>query len=87
MQFADSLTGAMALLVGCFWGLAAFRLYEAAGVLLLVAGVFGVIVIIARLPSAFIDERVLLREWRRKRRSRRANRRAARQGGSHVASS
>ena len=84
MQFADGLTAGMTLLVGCFWGLAVNGLHEGAGVLLILAGALAGLVIIARLPSAFINERVLFHEWRVMRRSRRPNRGTSRHEGSHV---
>ena len=87
MQFADGLTAGMTLLVGCFWGLAVIGLHEGAGILLILAGTLAGLVIIARLPSAFINERVLFHEWRVRRRSRRPNRGASRHEGSHVHSS
>jgi hypothetical protein len=69
MQFADGLTSVMTVFVACFWGLAVVGPREPAGILLLLAGAFGVVALLARLPSAFINERVLFREWRRSRRS------------------
>lgn len=85
MQFADGLTTAMALFVGCFWVFALIGFHEPAGILLILAGLFGGIVMLARLPSAFINERVLFRDWRRTRRLGRSA--STRHEGSHARSS
>lgn len=87
MQFADGLTAAMAVLVACFWGLAAIGFHEGAAILLLLAGMFGTIAIIARLPGAFINERVLFQDWRRTRKARRGGGAATLHEEPHVRSS
>jgi hypothetical protein len=58
MQFADTVTRGMALFVACFWGVAAAGFHEAAGVLLLLGGVSGMVALIARMPSALFNERI-----------------------------